>query len=134
MEVIREAEPSGINYVFNGMGEEYFERGMKVLRRGGVLVHYGGPQSFLRFLLLVGKFILYNLLPNGKKIKGYGTHTGDISQFEDEWKKLFRLLKAGKIKPIIAAKFPILEARQANELLESGQVIGTIVLLAPELL
>jgi len=132
VEVIREVEPSGIDYVFNGMGEEYFERGMKVLRRGGVLVHYGGPQSFSRFLLLVGKFILYNLLPNGKKLKGYGTHTGDISQFEDEWKKLFQLLEAGNIKPIIAAKFPILEARQANELLESGQVIGTIVLLAPE--
>ena len=134
VEVLHEAEPNGIDYVFNGMGEEYFERGLKVLRRGGILVHFGGPQSFLRFLLLVGKYILQNLLPNGKKIKGYGTHTGDVSQFENEWKKLFQLLEAGTIKPIIAAKFPILEARQANEMLESGQIIGTIVLLAPELL
>ena len=39
-----------------------------------------------------------------------------------------------KIKPVIAAKYPILEARKANELLESGQVIGNIVLLSPELL
>jgi len=31
-------------------------------------------------------------------------------------------------------KFPILETAQANALLESGQVIGNIVLLAPELL
>jgi hypothetical protein len=30
--------------------------------------------------------------------------------------------------------FPILEAAQANELLESGQVIGNIVLVAPDLL
>ena len=47
---------------------------------------------------------------------------------------LFKLLEEGKIKPIIAKKFPILEAAKANELLECGQVIGNIVLLAPELL
>jgi NADPH:quinone reductase-like Zn-dependent oxidoreductase len=134
VKIIQEAESKGIDYVFNGMGEEYFERSLRVLRRGGVLVHYGGPQSFVRFLLLVVKFILYNLLPNGKKIKGYGTHTGDITQFEGEWKKLFQLLEDGKIKPIIAEKFSILEARKANELLESGQVTGNIVLLAPEFL
>jgi hypothetical protein len=31
-------------------------------------------------------------------------------------------------------RFPILEAAKANQLLESGQVIGNLVLLAPELL
>jgi len=36
--------------------------------------------------------------------------------------------------PIIAGRFPILEARAANELLESGQVVGNVVLLEPELL
>lgn len=134
VQVLRQAEPAGLDYVFNGMGEEYFERGLAVLRRGGALVHYGGPQSLARFLLLVVKFVLYNLLPNGKKIKGYGTHTGDIVQFEGEWKRLFQLLDEGKIRPIITDKLPILEARKANEMLESGQVIGNIVLLAPDLL
>jgi NADPH:quinone reductase-like Zn-dependent oxidoreductase len=43
-------------------------------------------------------------------------------------------LEAGKIQPVIAARFPILEARKANEMFESGQVTGSIVLLAPELL
>ena len=52
----------------------------------------------------------------------------------DDLPVLFNLLREGKIKPIIAKKFPILEAAKANELLESGQVIGNIVLLAPELL
>jgi NADPH:quinone reductase-like Zn-dependent oxidoreductase len=99
-----------------------------------ILVHYGGPQSFSRFLLLMVKFILYNLLPNGKAIKGYGTHRGNINLFKEDWAKLFKLLEEGQIKPIIAEKFPILEAAQANALLESGQVIGNIVLLAPELL
>ena len=47
---------------------------------------------------------------------------------------LFTLLGDGKIKPIIAAKFPILEAAKGYTLLENGQVTGTVVLLAPELL
>jgi NADPH:quinone reductase-like Zn-dependent oxidoreductase len=134
VELIMKAESGGIDYVFNGMGEEYFERGLAVLRRGGVLVHYGGPQSFSRFILLLLKFFLYNLLPNGKKIKGYGTHRGDIDPFKEDWQILFGLLESGRINPVIANKYPILEAAQANEMLESGQVIGNLVLLAPELL
>jgi len=132
VEVIRQAEPDGLDFVFNGMGEEYLGRGLAVLRRGGTLVHYGAPQSFSRFLLFLAEFALFNLLPNGKAIKGYGTHRVDHRLLMEDW--LFKLLEEGKIKPIIAKKFPILEAAKANELLESGQVTGNIVLLAPELL
>ncbi|MFB0535027.1 MAG: medium chain dehydrogenase/reductase family protein [Anaerolineae bacterium] len=134
VQALRQSEPGGLDFVFNGMGEEYFERGLAVLRRGGALVHYGGPESFSRFLLLMAEFIFFNLLPNGKSIKGYGTHRGDINMFKEDWAKLFKLLEEGQIKPIIAEKFPILEAAKANELLESGQVTGNLVLLAPELL
>lgn len=38
------------------------------------------------------------------------------------------------MRPIIAKKPPILNAAKANELPESGQAIGNVVLLAPELL
>jgi NADPH:quinone reductase-like Zn-dependent oxidoreductase len=134
VEVIRQAEPEGIDYVFNGMGEETFERGLAVLRRGGVLVHYGAPQSFGRFLLLVAKLIGYNLLPNGKRIEGYGTHRLGVDLFKEDWTTLFKLLEAGEIKPVIAGKYSLLEAVRAYDLLESGQVTGNLVLLAPELL
>jgi NADPH:quinone reductase-like Zn-dependent oxidoreductase len=134
VQVIREAEPQGLDCVFNGMAEEYFERGLAVLRRGGVFVHYGGPQSFARFLLLMAKFLLYTVLPNGKAIKGYGTHRVDRELLKEDWTTLFKLLEERKIQPIIAARFPILGAARANELLESSQVTGNVVLLAPELL
>jgi NADPH:quinone reductase-like Zn-dependent oxidoreductase len=134
VEVIRQTEPGGVDFVFNGMGEEYFERGMAVLRSGGVFVHYGGPQSLSRFLLLMAKFILYLVLPNGKTIKGYGTHRVEQQLLKEDWAELFKLLEAGHIRPIIAARFPILQAANANELLESGEVTGNVVLLAPELL
>jgi NADPH:quinone reductase-like Zn-dependent oxidoreductase len=134
VQVIRQAEPEGLDYVFNGMGEEYFEGGLAVLRRGGVLVHYGGPESTARLFLLMAKLILYNVLPNGKTIKGYGTHRVDQQLLNQDWEELFKLLEVGQIKPIVAARFPLLEAAKANELLESGQVTGHVVLLAPELL
>jgi NADPH:quinone reductase-like Zn-dependent oxidoreductase len=133
VQVIRQAEPEGLDFVFNGMAEEYFERGLAVLRRGGAFVHYGGPESFSRFLLLMAKFILYSLLPNGKAIKGYGTHRVDKRLLQEDWAKLFKLLEEGQIRPVISARYPLLEAAKANELLESGQVTGNVVLLAPEL-
>jgi NADPH:quinone reductase-like Zn-dependent oxidoreductase len=105
-----------------------------VLRRGGVLVHYGGPESLSGFLRLMCKFALFNVLPNGKSIKGYGTHTGSVDAFKEDWAQLFRLLEGGQISPIVAARFPILEAAEANALLKTGQTIGNVVLLAPELL
>ncbi len=134
VEVIRHAEPGGLDYVFNGMGEAYLKRGLAVLRRGGVMVHYGAPQSKSEFIRFVVGYILYNLLPNGVKIKGYGTHRLGVELFEEDWNTLFTLLEGGKIKPIIAAKYPLLEAAKAYQLLESGQVTGNVVLMAPELL
>ena len=140
VDVIRHAEPAGLDFVFNGMGEDYLARGVAVLRRGGTLVHYGAPESFARFLLFLAKFALLALWPNGKAVKGYGiwylygTLQADIQPLKSDWLALFKLLEEGKIKPIVKRKFPILEAAQANELLESGSVIGNIVLLAPELL
>jgi len=134
VEVLRRAEPDGLDAVFNGMAEDYLRRGMAVLRRGGTLVHYGGPESLARFILFLAEFIWLNVAPDGKAIKGYGTHRVDFQLLKEDWSKLFDLLEAGQIKPIIAAKFPILEAARANQLLESGNVVGNVVLLALELL
>ena len=133
VQVLHEAEPDGIDFVFNGMAGEYLTRGMAVLRRGGVLVHYGGPESFSGFLRLMLNFLWFSLLPNGKSVKGYGTHRVDQQLLAEDWTALFRLLEEGKIRPMVAETFPLLEAAKANALLESGQVTGNVVLLAPEL-
>jgi NADPH:quinone reductase-like Zn-dependent oxidoreductase len=45
-----------------------------------------------------------------------------------------KVLLKGKIKPIIATKFALLQAAKGYELLQSGHVTGDVVLLAPELL
>ena len=134
--VIKQVEPDGLDAVFDGMAGDYFKRGFSVLRRGGTLVGYANPMSFAGMLKVLGQVALYHLLPNGKSAKYYSTGVSRLNKgiFLEDWAALFKLLEDGEIKPIIAGKFPILEARQANQLLESGQVIGNVVLLAPELL
>ena len=42
---------------------------------------------------------------------------------------LLDLLKQGKIKPLIAQRLPLEQARRAHELLGGGGVLGKIVLL-----
>ncbi len=136
VEVIRKAEPDGLDAVFDGIGGDYIRRGFSLLRRGGTFVAYANPGSLARTIRFLGRVLLYNLLPNGRSATYYSTGRSRLNSrpFLADWAALFHLQEAGKIEPIIAAKFPILEAAKANELLESGQVIGNIVLLAPELL
>lgn len=130
VEFIHDAEPEGLDYVFNGMDEKYFERGLQVLKRGGTLIHYGGPLNRRGFFLLILKLVFYSTLPNGKSIKGYGTHRQDFSTFKQDWEILVSLLSEGRIKPIIAKQFPILAAAEANRFYEEGNFSGNIVLVA----
>jgi NADPH:quinone reductase-like Zn-dependent oxidoreductase len=136
VEVVRKAEPDGLDAVFDGIGGDYIQRSFSLLRRGGTFVGYANPLSLSRMFRFLGQVILFNLLPNGRSARYYGTGSSRLNRrpFLEDWAALFKLLEEGKIKPVIMKKFPILEACQANVLLESGQVIGNIVLLTPELL
>ena len=116
---------------------DYIRPGLSRLRSGGKLVSYGEPAGLPTLFRILVTFVTVNLLPNGKSFKLCGTSfyfVGGKQPFLEDWAVLFKLLEEGKIKSVIAKKFPILEAAQANELLESGQVTGNLVLLSPELL
>jgi len=136
VEVIQKAEPDGLDAVFDGIGGDYITRGFSLLQRGGTYVGYANPLSVSRTLHFLGQVILLHFLPNGRSARYYGTGSSRLNRrpFLEDWATLFKLLEEGKIKPVIEKKYPILEAAQANELLESGTVTGNLVLLAPELL
>jgi NADPH:quinone reductase-like Zn-dependent oxidoreductase len=137
VEVIRRAELSGLDAIFDGMGGDYVRRAFPLLRRGGVLVEYGNPLSFRGMLRTLASTLALDLLPNGRTVKPYGASAFlplNRKPFLQDWAVLFRLLQEGKIRPVISGVFPLLEAARANALLESGQVVGNLVLVAPELL
>jgi NADPH2:quinone reductase len=72
------------------------------------------------------------LLPGRKRIVPYSIQTLKRLRpalFRQDLIALLDLLKQKKIKPLIARRFPLAEARQAQELLGKGGVIGKIVLV-----
>jgi NADPH:quinone reductase-like Zn-dependent oxidoreductase len=109
VQAIRRAEPGGIDAVFDGVGGDYIERALPLLRRGGVAVGYGNPLS-MRGLCSTTEGLSWRI----------GLSSSDCSRRE--------------IRPVISGEFPLLEAVRANALLESGQVVGNLVLVSPELL
>lgn len=135
VEVVHQLQPEGLDAVFDGIGGGYLKRGIGLLKRTGVWVSYANPLGLTSLVGLLGHVLCHNLLPGNRKLTLYGTGVSYINwrPFLQDWATLFELLGAGKIKPIIAARFPLLEAVQANALLESGQIVGNIVLVAPQL-
>jgi NADPH:quinone reductase len=71
------------------------------------------------------------VLPGRKRIIPYSIQTLKRLKpalFQQDLVVLLDLLKQKKIKPLIARRFPLVEARQAQELLSNGGVTGKIVL------
>jgi NADPH:quinone reductase-like Zn-dependent oxidoreductase len=135
-DVIRRVEPGGLDGIVDGMMRlEMIRRSLPLLRSGGRMVSYGEPANLGELSRILGLALKTRLAGSGKAFKLYGTSTyflGNRKPYLEDWATLFCLLKEGKIKPVIAARFPILEAAKANALLESGETAGNIVLTAPE--
>jgi len=135
VDVIHQAEPNGLDFVFEGIGGEQGDRALSVLRDGGKLVAYAAPAGLSSILKDAWKLARINLLSRTKSAEFYGItalYLRDKKPFMEDLPLLFHMLEEDKIKPVIAAKLPLLEARKANEMLENGQVTGNLVLLASE--
>jgi NADPH:quinone reductase-like Zn-dependent oxidoreductase len=81
------------------------------------------------------RVILWNLMPNGRSAELYSI--GALRKQHPDWFKedlteLLDLLAQNKIKPIIARRMPLAEARHAHELVEQAEVQGKIVLNVAE--
>jgi NADPH:quinone reductase-like Zn-dependent oxidoreductase len=132
VEVIRKRKPEGLDFVFDGVGGEYIKKSFKVLHRGGVLVEYAySLKSFSYFMK--STFDLFSGIPKGIKAKGYGisaSYKMNKKPVLEDISIVFNLLEKEKIKPLIYKRLSILEAAEANRLLEGGEVTGKIVLMA----
>jgi NADPH:quinone reductase-like Zn-dependent oxidoreductase len=67
----------------------------------------------------------------GRLGKFYGItmlYRKDAQPLREDLPKIFALLAEKKIDPLVSRTFPLLEARQALELLAAGSVEGKIVL------
>jgi NADPH:quinone reductase-like Zn-dependent oxidoreductase len=138
----------GVDVVFDSMGGTHIWRFRKALRPGGRVVAYGltgsvrgkgsassrsrGRHRF-RAIAIFGLYIAGSwLLPGRKRVVPYSIQTLKRlrpATFRQDLIALLDLLHQKKIKPLIAQRFPLVEARNALELLEKGGVNGKIVLV-----
>lgn len=145
---IRRLTGDGVDAVFDGIGGDNLWRSRQALREGGRLVVYGFQAKLhrgrmasgapsgrhpVRESAILGWYILRNwFLPGRKRMAPYSIQW--LMRLKPAWFRhdlltLFDLLQQNKIKPLIAQRLPLGQARHAHELLGKGGVIGKIVLM-----
>ncbi len=138
----------GVDVVFDGIGGPHMWRSREALRPGGRVVAYGltsslrggrlasgrsGRRHRFRGIPIFGVYIAGGwLLPGRKQVVPYSIQW--LKRLRPAWFRqdliaLFDLLQQQRIKPLIAERFPLAEARHAHELLGKGGVTGKIVLV-----
>ncbi len=139
----------GVDAVFDPIGGAHLWESRKALRPGGKVVGYGitkslrgqglksstpGRRNRLHGIAAYAVYITGGwLLPGRKRVVPYSIQTLKRFRpacFRADLLALLELLHQEKIKPIIAHRFPLAQARQAQELLDRGGVIGKIVLVS----
>jgi len=145
---IRRLTGDGVDVVFDGIGGRHMWRSRGALRPGGRVVVYGLTSYLQGGRLASGgagrrrryhgmpRFGLYIalgwLLPGRKRLVPYSIQWRKRvhpALFREDLIALFGLLREGKIRPLVAQRFPLAEARRAHERLGAGGVTGKLVLV-----
>jgi NADPH:quinone reductase-like Zn-dependent oxidoreductase len=149
VEEVHRVTTEGVEVVFDGIGGGHIWRSRKAVRPGGTVVAYGltsslrggrstsahpGHRHRFRGIAIFGVFIAGGwLLPGRKRVLPYSIQW--LKQLKPAWFRqdltaLLHLLRERRIKPLIAHRFPMTEARRAHELLGAGGITGKIVLVS----
>jgi NADPH2:quinone reductase len=149
VEEIHDLTGEGVDAVFDGIGGAHIWRSREALRRGGTVVAYGltaslhggrltsgrsGRRHRFRPIAIFGVYIAGGwILPGRRRVVPYSIQWLKRLRpefFRQDLIALFDLLGEQKIKPLIAQRFPLAEARHAHELLGKGGVTGKFVLVS----
>ncbi|HTS54734.1 MAG TPA: NAD(P)H-quinone oxidoreductase [Burkholderiales bacterium] len=124
--VKRLTDGKGVDVILDMVGGEYVPRELKCLATDGrlsLIAYLGGtrttldiPDILVRRLTITGS----TLRPRTVEFK-----TGVANALRA---KVWPLIEAGKIQPVIYKVFPLAQASAAHELMESGMHIGKIIL------
>jgi len=148
VEEIHRLTSDGVDVVFDPIGGAHLWHSRKALLPGGRVVGYGnttslrgeglassrpGRRNRLHGIPIYALYIAGGwLLPGRKRVVLYSIQTLKRLRpalFRQDLIALFELLQQQRIKPLVAHRLPLTEAKQAHELLGKGGVIGKIVLV-----
>lgn len=136
---VRALHPDGVDAAFDGLGGRYFGDAVRATRRGGIAVSYGftatmeNGSASLGGVLRTYAWIYLGARMRGRRAEFFGItalYRKDPAPFREDLPRIFRMLEERRIRPAIAERLPLLDARRANEVIERGGVTGKIVLVA----
>jgi NADPH2:quinone reductase len=118
----------GVDVILDMVGGSYIQKNLSLLALEGRLVQIAFLQSSVVENFNFMPMMLKRLTLMGSTMRARSlTQKADVAAALRE--KVRPLLEAGKVKPVIHATFPLEDARQAHELMESSSHVGKIVLL-----
>jgi len=116
----------GLPVVYDSVGKTTWEGSLDCLRPLGMMVFFGnasGPVPPLNTGILAQKGSLYVTRPT------LMTYTASRADLEMTSKSLFDVVKAGKVKIEISARYKLADAAQAHRDLEGRKTTGSVILL-----
>ena len=122
----RMEELSPVDVVFDPVGGQLFADSLRLLRPLGVAIAIGfagGPWPPLDPALLVGR----NIGVQGFYFGRFMRHEPDAARVAAD--DLLRLWRAGLLRPVVGATFPLAEAAAAHRLIEERRSTGKVVLV-----
>ena len=127
-EAVREATGKrGVDVVLDMVGAPYFARNLRVLAKDGRLVLIAFLGGEVAESVDLRPIMVKRLTVTGSTMRPRTTaEKGEIAAALEA--KVWPLLSAGRIAPVMAAEFPLAEAAKAHRLMESSAHIGKIVL------
>jgi len=145
---IRRLTGDGVDVVFDPVGGAHLWESRKALRPGGRVVGYGlqtslrgeglksvrpGRRRRYRGSAVFGAYVFAGwLLPGRRRIVPYSIQTLKRlkpAMFREDLVELMSLLEQRRIRPLIAQRFPLADARRAHEMIGRGGTVGKIVLV-----
>jgi NADPH2:quinone reductase len=127
-EVRKIAGKHGVDVVLDMVGGTYLQRNLSVMAPEGRLVQIGFLQSAMTEKFDMRPIMLRRLTLTGSTLRGRTVQQkAEIASALHE--NIWPLLEMGLVKPLIHATFPLEQARQAHEMMESSAHLGKILLL-----
>ena len=125
-EVKRLTDGKGVDVVYDGVGKATFEKNLNVMKLRGMLVLYGmssGPVPPVDPAKLSDKGSLYM----ARTTLAHFTATRE--ELVARTSSLFAMIADGRLKMLIAKKYPLAEAAQAHRDMEGRALAGKFVLV-----
>ncbi len=120
------AGPRPLHVIYDGVGQQTFERGLQVLRPRGTMVTFGnasGPVEPMAPLRLMQGGSLFLTRPT------LGDYTLTRPELEARANDVFGWIAEGQLDVRVGARIPLAEAADAHRLLEGRGTTGKVLLI-----